>query len=525
MYDVGAAVVALAAATLVMVATAAACACRPTRSPTCRWPTTCHRGRGLTDFTGDGLTVFGPVQPLLLAPGGRSVMWARLVSASGVAVATGLQYVLLRSRIRQVIAVTAAAVLGAGECLLLVASSAFTETTYIALSLGLLVVLLPRATTARCAAAGTLAGLGFLTRYAGASLIVTGAVVILIAGRGSRGPSACACSSPTWRRPVRWRGRGSCTTSWSAGSRSDRGSKAVRTDRWDVLLRRPFTSLGHTLFGDSLDIDPATTAGSVAVVVIAAAGLLWQYRRTIDALRAGVLVYAATNFVLPVLARALTSNDISSRVMSPMMIPIVFVAALAADTVVRARVGVAVVALVTALWIWQGLALVERVPNMASSGSRSIYSAQLHELVDELPDDAQILTNNPWGVWWQNGREPTLFGFTRPRPGNSHFPISAERTLTLACSRPTYLAWFPALLNAATVPTSADPICCGSSTSSDRSKSKAASCIASFPATTRRAPEWRHADHRSGGQRGATTTEQEEHGRRGTQRVSPMIAS
>ena len=72
----------------------------------------------------------------------------------------------------------------------------------------------------------------------------------------------------------------------------------------------------------------------------------------------------------------------------------------------------------------------------------------MHDLIDELPADAQVLTNNPWGVWWQNQREPTLFAFTRPRPGNSHFPISGERTLELACTMPTYLAWFPDLMNA-----------------------------------------------------------------------------
>ena len=134
--------------------------------------------------------------------------------------------------------------------------------------------------------------------------------------------------------------------------------------------------------------------------------------------------------------------------MSPLLVSIVFVAALAADRAVRMRGGVAAVLVLTALWVWQGIGMARDVPDLPSSGSRTIYSAEMHDLIDDLPDDAQVLTNNPWGVWWQNRRQPTLFAFTRPRPGNGAFPISLDRTLELACTRVTYLAWFPSLLNA-----------------------------------------------------------------------------
>ena len=36
-------------------------------------------GRGLTEFSGQPLTVFGPVFPMLLAAGGRNLQWARVV--------------------------------------------------------------------------------------------------------------------------------------------------------------------------------------------------------------------------------------------------------------------------------------------------------------------------------------------------------------------------------------------------------------------------------------------------------------
>ena len=191
-----------------------------------------------------------------------------------------------------------------------------------------------------------------------------------------------------------------------------------------------------------------------------------------------MLVYAATNFVLPSWPRALTLSDISSRVMSPMVDPVVFVAALAADAVVPAWVGVGVVAVVTALWVWQGLAWRTTSPHMPSSGSRTIYSPQLHDLVDELADDAQVLTNNPWGVWWQNQRQPTLFAFTRPRPGNGIFPISGERTLMWRAPSRRIWRGFPRCERRRR-PRRAPPDLLESSISTCRTRSQEVSCIGS----------------------------------------------
>ena len=39
-------------------------------------------------------------------------------------------------------------------------------------------------------------------------------------------------------------------------------------------------------------------------------------------------------------------------------------------------------------------------------------------------------------------------GFTRPRPGNSHYPLGADDTVQEACSGRAYLAWFDSLQNA-----------------------------------------------------------------------------
>ena len=77
---------------------------------------------------------------------------------------------------------------------------------------------------------------------------------------------------------------------------------------------------------------------------------------------------------------------------------------------------------------------------------RAELAALLRERADDF--DALVLTNNPQRVWWNTGRVPVLLGFTRPTPGNSHFPLSPAETIGQACAGEAYLAWFPGLRNA-----------------------------------------------------------------------------
>ncbi|MBI5088729.1 MAG: glycosyltransferase family 39 protein, partial [Actinobacteria bacterium] len=345
-------------------------------------------------------------------------------------------------------ALLAAVLMCAGSCLVLVASSAFSETPYIVASLATLVVLQRGVGPRRCAAAGALAAAGFLTRYAGASLVVAGAAVVVLSvrERSRRERRRCLTGYGLGAAlpAVAWIVHNVAVSGRPLGPRFEGGT----AESWSVLLRRPFRALGDVLIGDGRSIDAAMAVGVVAVATLVIACLVWDARGTLDPVRVGVLVFAAANFVLPVVARLLTASDISSRVMSPMLIQLVYIAAVADDAVIRSRPGRAVLVAAVALWAWQGVAMAGDVPGYASSGDRSLYSPQLYDAVDTLSVDTQVLTNNPWGVWWQNRREPTLFAFTRPRAGNSHYPIGGDRLLDLACTRPTVLAWFSSLRNA-----------------------------------------------------------------------------
>ena len=98
-------------------------------------------GHGLTDFTGKSLAVFGPIFPLLLAPGGRSLVWATVVGATSIAAGGALMAVLLQRRVRPITALAGALALGASQGLVRVASVVWSEAPYAAIALAMLVVL------------------------------------------------------------------------------------------------------------------------------------------------------------------------------------------------------------------------------------------------------------------------------------------------------------------------------------------------------------------------------------------------
>jgi hypothetical protein len=386
-------------------------------------------GDGFIDFTGRPMTVFGPVFPLLLAPGGRSLAWASTVTAVAVVVSTMLLYLLLRDRVRPWVAVGGALAFAAAQGVVRVASTVWSELPYITVALGVLVVLTRQRhalTDRRAAIGGVFAGLGFLTRYAGLGLIVTGAVV--------------TCAPWVLRNLIR--------TGEPLGPRFEGGSP----ESWGTLWRTPLAPIGQLLIGDR--VGSPERVGTIVVVVLAAGavalgGLALAGRRP-RAVDAGIAAFALTSYVVPVLARAATSNDIEYRVMSPMLVPMVYAAALAADRVVRWHAGAVLAAGALAVWSYQGVVAASDFPDALpySAASRTQYAPALYDLIDALPSDATVLTNSPQRVWWQTGREPTLFAFTRPRPGNSHYPLDVDATLRVACRGGAHLAWFGQLLNA-----------------------------------------------------------------------------
>lgn len=419
-------------------------------------------GGGFTDFTGEPMTVFGPVYPLLLAPGGTSLGWVRTVGAAGTAAVALTFFALARRRTTAVIALVATAVVALAASTVWVGSTAWSETTYTAIGLGMLVVLTGgRPTPRRVAAAGVLAGLGFLTRYAGAGLVLTGAIALLV-GRteGStwrtRARSVVVFGVAAAATVVPWVARNLAATGEALGPRFSGGA----ADDLPTLLHRPITALGRVVTGEHRDGALVSSVGWITVVAIvfAVAWLAWRLvrRRDIRTLDAAAVALATTCVIVPLVARALTANDIEQRVMSPTLSALALLGVIAVDAARAARargVRLVVPALAVALAlvsVVRGADEVDDLPRLlwGSSANREVYSPQLHDAIDALPPGIHLLTNNPQRVWWQHRREPTLFAFTRPRAGNSHYPLPAADVLDLACDGDTYLAWFVGLANA-----------------------------------------------------------------------------
>ncbi|MDP9463663.1 MAG: hypothetical protein M3P52_03490, partial [Actinomycetota bacterium] len=111
-------------------------------------------GQGLTDFTIKPLAVFGPIYPLLLTPGGRSLVWATIVGAVSIAAGSALMGLLLHRRVRPLVALAGALAFGASQGMVRMASVVWSEAPYAAIALATLVVLSRRPITTRRAAIG-----------------------------------------------------------------------------------------------------------------------------------------------------------------------------------------------------------------------------------------------------------------------------------------------------------------------------------------------------------------------------------
>lgn len=411
-----------------------------------------RHGRGLVDFTDQPFSVFPPVFPLVLAPFGAALWWARVVNVLALAATGALLHHLLVPRVRGWVA--AAAVLTVMVCqgTVTVAGSTFSEPLFVAVALAAIAVLGARPITVRRAAlVGVLAGLGFLTRYAGVALVGAVVVAALAAGwperRGDRRwwlPSATIAAAASVVSGA-WLLRNLVVAGQPMGPRWSGGAN----ERIDVLLWRPFESIGTLLVGEGRVA--ARTAGVVAVLVLVAALVLVARRRPWQAVDVAMLLFGAASIVVPVVARAMTASDVSGRVVWPALPCVAFAAAMLLDAVAP-RVPVAVVAVVLAgALVWtggEGVATAVRWANLPGSGDRDVYAPALHDMIDALPAGTLVLTNNPWGVWWQHRAEPTLMAFVRPRAGNSHLPIDAVELRRRVCDGPVVLAWFTGLQNA-----------------------------------------------------------------------------
>lgn len=418
-------------------------------------------GGGLTDFTLEPLGVFGPIYPLLLAPGGRSLVWATIVGGAAIAAGGAVMWLVLRRRVRPIVAVAGALAFAGSQGMVRMASVVWSEAPYAAISLAMIAVVSRRSITNRTAViGGLLAGAGFLTRYAGVGLVLTGSVMVAAAAwqEGSRDvivKRLAAFAAGATAISSIWIVRNLIEIGQPLGPRFEGGT----TESLTTTIRLALHGSAHIVVGDGWSDKATERFGIVIIVAVAVVSALSVRSRKSITLDIGIAAFAATSFVIPIIARRVTANDIELRVMSPMLIPVVYLATVMFDRLSTAKTAALAGAALLCWWVYQGAAFAARFPDLAPGGSgyKAQFSPQLYDVIDRLPHGATVLTNNPQRVWWFTGREPTLMAFTRPRPGNSHYPIDVDRTLELACSGHAYLAWFEGLQNAGDGPAERRP--------------------------------------------------------------------
>ncbi|HEX3087425.1 MAG TPA: hypothetical protein VHQ23_02145, partial [Ilumatobacteraceae bacterium] len=408
-------------------------------------------GHGLTDFTTKPMAVFGPVYPLLLSPGGRSLAWATFIGVASIAIGSVLMGMLLHRRARPAIALAGALAFGASQGFVRMASIVWSESPYAAIALATLLVLSRTPLTTRIAAiGGVLAGVGFLTRYAGVGLIASGAVMVAASlwptdQRGEWLKRAAAFAGGAIGISSIWVIRNLIQTGQPLGPRFSGGA----AEPLSRTIRLALIGTGNIVVGDGWSETGLVRIGTIVALGILVLLVLALSTRKAVVLDLGMIAFAVTSFVVPIVARRATANDIELRVMSPILIPAIYAVCVTFDRLCNRRAIAVFGTVLLGWWMYQGVAFAARFPDLAPGGAgyKPQFSTQLYDAIDALPADARILTNNPQRVWWFTDREPTLMGFTRPRPGNSHYPLDADQTVQEACTGHAYLAWFDNLQN------------------------------------------------------------------------------
>ncbi len=439
-----------------------------------------RHGRGLTDFTGEPFTVFPPVLPVVLAPFGAQLWWACAVNVVAFVAIAVLLHRLLVQRVRPGVADVAVLAVVVCQGTVTVVGSMFSEPLYVVVSLAAVLALGDgllgdgSPSVRRALAVGALAGFGFLVRYAGVALI--GAVLFAAlavwwqqrAGTRRAWLPLMAMAGSASAIAGAWLLRNSVVAGQPMGPRWSGGT----TESWRVLVWRPFESIGTIFVGDARVA--SRVAGVLAVAVLLAGSTLVVRRRPWRATDVAMISLGWFSLAVPVLARAVTASDISARVVWPVVPALASAAAITMDAAItsirsggsvarsvarRLSLGVAAVILAAGL-VWstgQGVRTAIEWAGLPGSGDREVFSAGLHDAIDGLPAGTTVVTNNPWGVWWQHRTEPTLMAFVRPRSGNSHVPIGAGELLGRVCDGPVALAWFSNLQNAGDGPVERRP--------------------------------------------------------------------
>jgi 4-amino-4-deoxy-L-arabinose transferase-like glycosyltransferase len=426
-------------------------------------------GHGYTDFTGQALTNFPPGFPSLVAVArvlGASVeTGTRIVNAVSYGAIVLLAWVLARRHVSSLlIALGTTALVALSPALINIASNAWSEPLYCALVLAFIVALedatAPGGHQARSiGAAAVLAGLAFLARYVGLSLLIVGSLALVTSSYREGVRAAARRLAVFWTVglliPAWWLLRNA-----GSGTRFILGPRVAAPDSWGSFIGR-FVDSVLGLFRPS-----GTSITTVLVAVMLGLGGLVacvaRHRRADSAhpRTARVLplvLYVAVYSVVVVASGKTAGASVDGRIVTPIYVPALILGAVLLDVTIRmlARPGERrLVALAPGLVVLVALAyFASTAVSFASQTWRNGETArgytqknsagfELVRSVEALSPGAFVATNRPWTLFAATGRQPIVPSPGVVAPELSLTPILVSQLASLACNRPVYLAWF-----------------------------------------------------------------------------------
>jgi hypothetical protein len=421
---------------------------------------------GMTRLDERPLTVFPPGVPVIAAAGeavGLGVeSTARLLSVVCFGAMVALGNVLLRRVLRDrraVLAVTA--LLALSPALLAIFDMAWSEPPFIVVSLVFLLVLSRiwerRAVDAvELVSLAVLCWLGFLFRYVGVSLIIVGAVTLVLALRPldrrvlSR---ILAFGALAVSVPIVWMLRNHAADGTYLGPRSPSTDSLWDVTRWTAAV-----------IGKWIMVWPDMSEGALALVGLAAVVLIsvavarmeWPHEGPAAAALTCCCIFIPIYVGwLTISSLATAINPTNSRFLSPIFVPLVVVASCAAtrrvgrsDRVLWRNVLVGLVAVGLIGFTFVSVrdardAAADGIGKNADAVVKGDLAAAAARTVAASPE-AVIYSNNPNALWSATGMQPIYFAprdrGKRGRKIEGQLEAFAEQ---VACtSMPTYLAFY-----------------------------------------------------------------------------------
>ena len=416
-------------------------------------------GAGVVGLDGRPQSIYAPGLSWLLAlpaADGIAVGAARAANLVILAVLVfGLGWQLDRY-VRRSVALAAAGAAAVSAPLLAVHAWLWSEPPYLLLTAAYLVVLLgvrsaaPSSALRWAVGAGLLAAAATLVRYAGVSLLPIAALVLLLRPVPWRRRIAeAAAFGVAYGIPVgAWLVRNQALTGGLTGERVPNALSAVEVWRDGVGTVARWLTPGDLPFPVRLGSAALLAAGVVVLAVAVRLHRPADRRLPVLALLVGHVVTAF--LVLFAMTASANVNQLGPRLLSPLVVPIVALLAVSADLVLdrlRRPVRVATAVAMVAALAWCLLPATVRQGTAASEDvvafNRGAWqNAASSDLVAAAPSGAQLVSNDPWGVYFLTGSPVAESPRARYHASDLAPPRELDDLATAVRAGPTYLIWF-----------------------------------------------------------------------------------